>query len=138
MYTRRHVGERIPIDLSKRVPNLVAHLVTHDGAVTPVRLVLDIGTSGFGAMLTSPFVERHAASLGSGPFIERALGTGIGGLAHGPRGPAGRAPVRQPARTAPYREYADRRRRLFRREVHLLAALEFREPGPSADDHPYR
>lgn len=76
-------GERIPIDLSKRVPSLVAHLVTHDGAVTPVRLVLDIGTSGFGAMLTSPFVERHAASLGSGPFIERALGTGIGGLATG-------------------------------------------------------
>lgn len=53
------------------------------GAVTPVRLVLDIGTSGFGALLTSPFVERHAASLGSGPFIERALGTGIGGLATG-------------------------------------------------------
>ncbi len=76
-------GERIPIDLSKRVPVLVAQLVTADGAVIPTRLVLDIGTSALGAILTSPFVEQNAASLFSGPFIERALGTGIGGSASG-------------------------------------------------------
>ncbi|HXE60094.1 MAG TPA: hypothetical protein VN607_05285 [Gemmatimonadaceae bacterium] len=35
--------------------------------MTPVRLVLDIGTSGFGAMLTSPFVERHAGIAGQRP-----------------------------------------------------------------------
>lgn len=82
-YEYRGPGESIPIDLSKRVPVLVAQLVTHDGAVIPTRLVLDIGTSAFGAILTSPFVEQNAASLFSGPFIERALGTGIGGSASG-------------------------------------------------------
>jgi hypothetical protein len=75
-------GERIPVDLSMRVPILQAELVAN-GTVIPTRLLLDLGTGGYASVLTKPFVDRHAESLMAGPCVERLLGTGVGGSAHG-------------------------------------------------------
>ena len=75
-------GERIPLDLSKRVPVLRAEFVA-GGETIPVRLLLDLGTGGYAAILTKPFVDQHAESLGAGQCVERALGAGMGGSVHG-------------------------------------------------------
>jgi len=74
-------GERIPVDLSKRVPILAAELVAN-GTTIPVRLLLDLGTGAYASVLTKAFVDRHANALG-GSSRERLIGTGVGGSAHG-------------------------------------------------------
>ena len=81
-FTYAGAGERIPIDLSKRVPVLPAEIVA-DGEVIPARLILDLGTGGYASILTKPFLERHAASLTAGHCVERLIGSGVGGAARG-------------------------------------------------------
>jgi len=76
------VGERIPIDVSKRVPLLQAELIAN-GTPMPARLLLDLGTGGYASVLTRPFVDRHAEALGAAPYHERLIGTGVGGSVHG-------------------------------------------------------
>lgn len=75
-------GERIPVDLSRRVPVLRAEFVAN-GTNIPVRLLLDLGTGGYASVLTKPFVDRHVESLTAGPCTERLLGAGVGGSVHG-------------------------------------------------------
>jgi len=75
-------GERIAIDLSRRIPVLQAELVANHTAI-PARLVLDLGTGGYACVLTKPFVDRHVEVLTARPCIERGIGTGVGGSAHG-------------------------------------------------------
>ena len=75
-------GERIPIDLSKRLPVLQAELVV-DTETIPVRLALDLGTGGYACILTKPFVDQHAGPLMAGRYVERLLGTGVGGSTYG-------------------------------------------------------
>jgi hypothetical protein len=72
-------GERVPIDLSSRLPVLQAELTARNGASLPARLLLDLGTGGYGSILTRPFAERNRDALAAGPSIERVLGTGVGG-----------------------------------------------------------
>jgi PDZ domain/Aspartyl protease len=81
-YVPSGTGERIPIDLSMRVPVLQAEFRIR-GAAIPVRLVLDLGTGGYASVLTKPFVDRHAEALASRPSTERLLGTGVGGSIRG-------------------------------------------------------
>jgi hypothetical protein len=76
-------GERLPLDLSKRVPVVNAQLVGRHGEALPARFLLDLGTAGYGALLTKPFVDRHSSILNEPPFIERPIGAGVGGAAHG-------------------------------------------------------
>jgi hypothetical protein len=75
-------GERIPIDLSKRVPMLQAALVANR-EIIPARLLLDLGTGGYASVLTKTFVDRHAELLTAGHCRERLIGTGVGGSAQG-------------------------------------------------------
>lgn len=76
-------GERISLDVSKRVPVLHAELVGRRGESLPARLLLDIGTGGYGALLTKSFVDRHSSILNEPPFIEGQIGAGVGGAVHG-------------------------------------------------------
>jgi len=76
-------GERIPLDLSKRVPVLNAELVGRRHESLPARLLLDIGTGEYGAVLTKPFVDRHSSILNEPPFIEGPIGAGVGGAVYG-------------------------------------------------------
>ena len=75
-------GERIPIDLARRVPVLRADLVAN-GTTIPARLVLDLGTAGYACALTKPFVDQYLESLTTGPCTERLLGGGVGGPIYG-------------------------------------------------------
>jgi hypothetical protein len=83
--TFAYVGpaDRIPIDLSMRLPVLDAEVVAGDGTPIPARLMLDLGTSGYGSILTRPFVVKNRGALDAVPFIERQLGTGVGGAMEG-------------------------------------------------------
>lgn len=71
-------GERVPVDISKRVPILSAELVGRRGESMPARLLVDIGTGAYGGVLTKPFVDRHSTTLNEPPFIE-TVGAGVGG-----------------------------------------------------------
>lgn len=75
-------SERIPLELSMRVPLLSAELTGRNGATMPARLLLDLGTGGFGSVLTQPFADRNAESLSAGPVLDRAIGAGVGGSLH--------------------------------------------------------
>lgn len=75
-------GERIPIDLSKRVPVLRAELVV-DEMTVPVRLLLDLGTGGYASLLTRTFVDGQPGLVRPGRCTERLIGTGVGGSIHG-------------------------------------------------------
>jgi Aspartyl protease/PDZ domain len=76
-------AEGIPIDVSMRVPVLDAAVVAGDGTPIPARLVLDLGTEAYGSILTRPFVAKHRGAIDAIPFIQRQLGTGVGGAMDG-------------------------------------------------------
>lgn len=75
-------GERIPIDLSMRVPVLRAELVANKTTI-PARLLLDLGTGGYASVLTKTFVVGHAELLTARHCSQRLIGTGVGGSTHG-------------------------------------------------------
>lgn len=72
-------GERIPIDLSRRIPVLNVEVVANN-AIFPARLVLDLGTGGYASVFTKAFVDQHP-ELARGS--RRLIGTGVGGSAYG-------------------------------------------------------
>lgn len=75
-------GERIPIDLSMRVPVLQAELVAN-GTTIPVRLLLDLGTGGYASVLTKAFVDGQPGLARRERCTARLIGTGVGGSVHG-------------------------------------------------------
>jgi hypothetical protein len=75
-------GHVLPVDLAMRVPVVRARLTALHGETAEARLVLDLGTSGLGAVVTAPFAEAHPRWW-DGPGVDRPLGTGVGGTAAG-------------------------------------------------------
>ena len=75
-------GTVLSVDLDMRVPVVRATLRAHDGSAEQVRLVLDLGTGGFDALLTAPFGDAHRRWWEARGF-ERPLGSGAGGTTVG-------------------------------------------------------
>jgi len=73
----------LPVELGMRIPIVRARLAARGGAAIDARLVIDLGTSGLGVILTSPFRRAHAADFPLDAGTERPLGTGVGGVTRG-------------------------------------------------------
>ena len=72
-------GIAVPVSLQFRVPIVQATLTPAGRAPIAARLLLDLGTSLFVALLNTPFVDEHALAQGTAPAVDAPLGTGVGG-----------------------------------------------------------
>jgi hypothetical protein len=82
-YDYDRAGAIIPVDLKYRIPVANARLVPEDGEPFAARLVFDLGTSKYGAILNQRIVAEHHATLEQSMSEVQSLGAGFGGTASG-------------------------------------------------------
>ena len=78
-YEYARAGVVVPVSLQHRVPVVHATVTPAGRAPIAARLLLDLGTSLFVALLNTPFVEEHRLADGTLPAVDAPLGTGVGG-----------------------------------------------------------
>jgi hypothetical protein len=82
-YVYDRAGVIIPVDLNYRIPVADARLVTVSGNAFSARLVLDLGTSKYSAILSPRCVAEHRSALEGSMSDGQELGVGFGGSATG-------------------------------------------------------
>lgn len=81
-FTYSGPGVAIPVTTSARVPVAEATLVTRQRGSVPVRLTLDLGSTGHALRIASRVVSAHDLA-GDTASVVGVLGIGVGGVARG-------------------------------------------------------